>query len=73
MGESLDDYVNVKLAVSDRRVLTTKWVANPWKGIRQNKDVVIHSFKRVKITRGGVLLLITILKIMLLLKYVDVF
>ena len=53
LDENLDNYVEVKLAVSDRIVLTTKWVGNPWKKVCQSKDMIIRSFKNVKRTRGG--------------------
>ena len=30
LGENLDDYVDGKLTVTDRRVLTTKYLGNAW-------------------------------------------
>ena len=46
----VDDYVDGKLTVSDRRVLTTKWVGNAWVRICQSKDMIIRSFKKCSTT-----------------------
>ena len=42
--ENLDKYVDRKLITSERRVLTTKWVADAWQKVSKNKDMVICSF-----------------------------
>ena len=36
LEENLDDYVDGKLTVSERRILTTKWIVNAWE--RKNKN-----------------------------------
>ena len=45
LEENLDLYVEGKLSASERRVLTTKWVANSWAKIKQDKEMVRHSLK----------------------------
>ena len=46
LDENLDLYVEGKLAASERRLLTTKWVGNAW----ENKDMIIRSFVKCGIT-----------------------
>ena len=36
LDENLDRYVEGKLTASERRVLTTKWVANAWEKLSEN-------------------------------------
>ena len=50
LDEKLDDYVDGKLTVSDRRVLKTNWVCNTWERICQSKDMIIHSSRKCGIT-----------------------
>ena len=53
MDENLDDYVDGKLPVSYRRVLTTKWVgSNAWERICQSKYTLIRSLKKCGITKN---------------------
>ena len=33
-----------KLSASDRRILTTKWVAKAWARIKQNQDMIVRYF-----------------------------
>ena len=49
MDKNLDDYVDGKLTVSNRRVFTTNWVGNAWEIIFQSKDI-IRFFKKCEIT-----------------------
>ena len=44
-NENLDDYVDGKLTVFDRRVLKTKCVGNSWERIYESKDI-IRSLKK---------------------------
>lgn len=50
LDENLDKYVDGKLTASERRVLTTKWVANAWQKVSENKDMIIRSFVKCGIT-----------------------
>ena len=44
IDENLELYVEGKLLVSERRILTTKWVANAWEKIKRNPEMIIHGF-----------------------------
>ena len=44
LNENLDLYVKRNLSASERRVLTTKWVANSWAKIKQDKELIRQSF-----------------------------
>ena len=50
LDENLDKYVDGKLTTSERRVLTTKWVADAWQKVSENKDMIIRSFVKCGIT-----------------------
>ena len=43
LNENLQLYLDNKLTAGDRRILTTKWVANAWAKIKQNKDLIVRS------------------------------
>ena len=38
--------INGKLAVGERRFLTTKWVDGTWGRLKKQKDLIKHSFKK---------------------------
>ena len=42
--DHLDLYVENKLPVSERRILTTKWVANAWDKIKKETEMIKHGF-----------------------------
>ena len=44
MDQNLDLYVEGKLSVSERRILTTKWVANAWQHIKEQKVMIKDGF-----------------------------
>ena len=44
LSENLHLYTKNKLPVSERRVLTTKWVAEGWQRVSQNKEIIKRSF-----------------------------
>ena len=44
LKENLDLYVEGKLSASERRVLTTKWVAESWEKTKPDKEMIRHSF-----------------------------
>ena len=46
LDKKLDQYVDVKINASQRRVLMTKWVGEVWSKVRKMKDCIIHSFKK---------------------------
>ena len=50
LDENLESYVEGKLTASERRVLTTKWVANAWEKLCKNKEMIIRSFVKCGIT-----------------------
>ena len=51
LDENLDLFVEGKLAASERRVLTTKWVGNAWEKLSENKGMSIRSYVKCGITR----------------------
>ena len=44
LNENFDLYVEGKLLASERRVVTTKWVAESWEKIKHDKEMIRHSF-----------------------------
>ena len=44
LNENLDLYVEGKLLVSERRVLTSNWVVESWEKIKHDKEMIRHSF-----------------------------
>ena len=40
------------MTAGDRRILTTKWVANAWQKVKQNKDLIIRSFLKCGISNS---------------------
>ena len=41
MDADMDLYIERKLTAQQRRVLTTNWVANAWRKIKENKELII--------------------------------
>ena len=52
LNENLQLYLENKLTAGDRRILTTKWVANAWQKVKQNKDLIIRSFLKCGISNS---------------------
>ena len=53
LHENLNDYVDGKLIISDRKVLTPKWVGNTRESIYLSKGMVIPSFKKCGIRKNA--------------------
>ena len=52
LSENLHLYTENKLPVSERRVLTTKWVAEGWEKALQNKEIIKRSFVKCAISHN---------------------
>ena len=50
LSESLHLYTENKLTASERRVLTTKWVAKGWEKVSRNKEIIKRSFAKCGIS-----------------------
>ena len=46
LNENLQRYADGKVLISERRILTTEWVANAWSSICNNPDVIKRGFKK---------------------------
>ena len=44
LSENLHRYTENKLPVSERRMLTTKWVAEGWEKVSRNKETIKRHF-----------------------------
>ena len=52
LSENLHLYAENKLSVSERRVLTTKWVAEGWEKLSRNKEIIMRSFVKCGISHS---------------------
>ena len=52
LSENLHLYTENKLPVSGKRVLTTKWVAEGWEKVSQNKEIIKRSFVKCSISHN---------------------
>lgn len=52
LDDNLERYVEGKIGASERRVLTTKWVANAWEKVTASKECVIRSFVKCGLTNN---------------------
>ena len=52
LSENLHLYTENKLPVSERRVLTTKWVAKGWEKVSRNKEIIKRSFVKCGISHN---------------------
>ena len=52
MDQNLDLYVEGKLSVSERRILTTKWVANAWQHIKEQKEMIKDGFLKCRLSNS---------------------
>ena len=52
LSENLHLYTENKLPVSERRVLTTKWVAEGWEKVSRNKEIIKRSFVKCGISHN---------------------
>ena len=52
LSENLHLYTKNKLPVSERRVLTTKWVVEGWEKISRNKEIIKRSFVKCGISHN---------------------
>ena len=52
LSENLHLYTENKLPVSERRVLTTKWVVEGWEKVSQNKEIIKRSFVKCGISHN---------------------
>ena len=52
LSENLHLYTENKLPVSERRVVTTKWVAKGWEKVSQNKEIIKRSFVKCGISHN---------------------
>ena len=50
LDANLESYVEGKLTAGERRILTTKWVAEAWDRIKKQKDLILNSFKNCGIS-----------------------
>ena len=48
--ENIELYISNNMIASKRRVLVTKWVAEPWEKIKTNKEMIIRTFTKCGIT-----------------------
>ena len=46
IDENLEVYVEGTLSVAKRRILTRKWVADAWRKIKKQPDMIKHSFSK---------------------------
>ena len=44
IDKKIEAYVEGKLSVARRRILTTRWVANAWEKIKKQRDMIKHYF-----------------------------
>ena len=51
-SENLHFYTENKLPVSERRVLTTKWVSEGWEKVSRNKEIIKRSFVKCGISHN---------------------
>ena len=52
LSKNLHLYTENKLPVSERRVLTTKWVAKGWEKVSRNKEIIKRSFVKCGISHN---------------------
>ena len=52
LSENLHLYTENKLPVSERRVLTTKWVVEGWEKVSRNKEMIKRSFVKCGISHN---------------------